>query len=75
MADITCPKCGTVISLAQSEIDAVVHQVRDEEFERELQARMKAAEAEKRRAVQLAEEKLRRQLLEEAAAKQAKAAD
>ena len=75
MADITCPKCGTVISLAQSEIDAIVHQVRDEEFERELQERMKAADAEKRRAVQFAEEKLRRQLLEEAASKDAKTAE
>ena len=75
MADVTCPKCGTVISLAQSEIDAVVRQVRDEEFERELRERLKAAEADKRRAVQLAEEKLRSQQLEEAARKDAKHAE
>ena len=75
MADVTCPKCGTVISLAQSEIDAVVRQVRDEEFERELRERLNAAEADKRRAVQLAEEKLRSQQLEEAARKDAKHAD
>ena len=55
MAEIKCPKCGTVISLQQSDLDSVVKQVRDEEFARELGERMKLIEAEKAQALKLAE--------------------
>ena len=57
MAEIKCPNCGTVISLEQSDLDSVVKQVRDEEFERDLAERVKLIEAEKARALELAEAK------------------
>lgn len=57
MAEIKCPKCGTVISLKQSDLDSVVRQVRDEEFARDLAERMKLVEAEKEREIELAETK------------------
>ena len=57
MAEIKCPKCGTVISLEQSDLDSVVRQVRDEEFARDLAERMKLVEAEKEREIELAETK------------------
>jgi len=67
MAEVKCPKCGTVISLEQSELDSVIAQVRTEEFEREVNERLRIAEHEKQQAVQLAQEKLRNQLAENAA--------
>ena len=57
MAEIKCPNCGTVISLEQSDLDSVVKQVRNEEFERDLAERVKLIEAEKARALELAEAK------------------
>lgn len=74
MAEVKCPNCGTVISLAQSEIDAVVRQVRDEEFEREVAKRLQVAEAEKKQAVRLAEETLRAKQAQESADKDAQIA-
>ena len=59
MAEIKCPNCGTVISLEQSDLDSVVKQVRDEEFERDLAERVKLLEADKARALELAEAKAR----------------
>ena len=55
MAEITCPNCGTVISLEQSEIESVAKQVRDEEFHRELDERIRLIEAEKVQALKLVE--------------------
>ena len=55
MAEITCPNCGTVISLEQSEIESVAKQVRDEEFHRELDERIRLIEAEKAQALKLVE--------------------
>ena len=55
MAEIKCPKCGTVISLEQSDLDSVVKQVRDEEFAHDLAERTKLIEAEKEQALKLAE--------------------
>ena len=57
MAEIKCPKCGTVISLEQSDLDSIVKQVRDEEFAHDLEERIKLVEAEKKREVELAEAK------------------
>ena len=53
MAEITCPNCGTVISLEQSEIESVAKQVRDEEFHRELDERIRLIDAEKEQALKL----------------------
>ena len=55
MAEIKCPQCGTVLSLEQSDLDAVVRQVRDEEFARDLAERTKLLEAERAQAVKLAQ--------------------
>ena len=69
MAEIKCPNCGTVISLAQSDLDSVVKQVRDEEFARELDARVELMQADKNQAVQLEREKAKAKLQTEVSAK------
>ena len=55
MAEVKCPNCGTVISLEQSDIESVARQVRDEEFHRELDERVRLVEAEKAQALKVAE--------------------
>ena len=75
MAEIKCPQCGTVISLEQSDLDSVVRQVRDEEFRREVDERMRLLEAERDQAVQLALQKAKAAETERLAAEKAAAAE
>lgn len=54
MQEIKCPKCGEVFQVDESGYAAIVKQVRDSEFSREIAQREAAFESAKRAAVQLA---------------------
>ena len=54
MQEIKCPKCGEVFQVDESGYAAIVKQVRDKEFEKELHARHEQFEQEKDAAVELA---------------------
>ena len=54
MQEIKCPKCGEVFKVDESGYAAIVKQVRDGEFNAEIQKREKAFENEKQTAVELA---------------------
>ena len=54
MQEIKCPKCGEVFQVDESGYAAIVKQVRDEEFNKELEQREKAFLSEKSMAVELA---------------------
>ena len=54
MQEIKCPKCGEVFQVDESGYAAIVKQVRDKEFSKELQAREKQFATEKETAVRLA---------------------
>ena len=41
MSEIKCPKCGTVFTIDESEYESIVKQVKDVEFEKALQERLK----------------------------------
>lgn len=53
MQEIKCPKCGEVFKVDESGYSAIVKQVRDEEFSKEIEAREKQFAAEKESAIQL----------------------
>lgn len=74
MAEIKCPQCGTVISLEQSDLDSIVSQVRDEEFQREVQERTRLIEAEHAKAVELVAAEAKAAEAEHLAAAEAEAA-
>ena len=54
MQEIKCPKCGEVFQVDESGYAAIVKQVRDKEFSKEIQSRETQFESEKDNAVQLA---------------------
>lgn len=54
MQEIKCPKCGEVFQVDESGYAAIVKQVRDREFEKEINARIIQFETEKETAVKLA---------------------
>jgi hypothetical protein len=69
MHEITCPHCGKAFTIDEAGYADIVKQVRGEEFEAELHARLELAEREKASAIELAEAKLASKLAEDAAAK------
>ena len=54
MQEIKCPKCGEVFQVDESGYAAIVKQVRDKEFSKEIQTRESQFESEKDNAIQLA---------------------
>lgn len=54
MQEIKCPKCGEVFQVDESGYSAIVKQVRDEEFTKEIEAREKQFASEKENAIRLA---------------------
>ena len=59
MNEIKCPKCGQVFQVDQSGYAAIVQQVRDEQFQRELHQREVQYQREKESALQLKEAETR----------------
>ena len=68
---IKCPSCGKEFALDDAGYANILKQVRDSEFEQQLEERRKLAETEKRNAVELAREKAAREMQQAAAAKDA----
>ena len=64
MQDIKCPKCGEVFQVDESGYSAIVQQVRDKEFSKELKSREAQFELEKDNAVQLAKLAIEKDLSE-----------
>ena len=58
MQEIKCPRCGEVFQVDEAGYAAIVKQVRDSEFEREIREREKAFHAEKEMAVEIAAQKV-----------------
>ena len=61
MNQIKCPKCGEVFKIDETAYAAIVKQVRDSEFQSELESREKLFETEKETAVKLAKEESARE--------------
>ncbi len=69
MNEIICPNCKKVFKVDEAGFADILKQVRDHQFEEELQQRLNIAEKEKNDAVKLAEANLRNSLQEELAKK------
>ena len=53
MQEIKCPKCGEIFQVDESGYAAIVKQVRDKEFSKEIQSRELQFESDKENAIQL----------------------
>ncbi len=62
MNEIICPNCKTAFKVDEAGFAAITKQVRDQQFQEEVQSRLQLAENEKQSAVKLAEATLRNQL-------------
>ncbi|MBP7408631.1 MAG: DUF2130 domain-containing protein [Flavobacteriales bacterium] len=71
MNEIICPHCGKAFKIDEAGYADILKQVRDHEFDKTLQERLKLAEQEKKTAIELAEAKVSNRLEKEAAKKDA----
>ncbi len=69
MDDIRCPHCGKVFKVDEAGFAGILKQVRDHQFEKELQDRLDLATKDKENAIKLAELNLKNILQEELAKK------
>ena len=71
MNDIICPNCGKAFKVDDTGYADILKQVRDREFEQQLQERLVLAEKDKRTAVELAAEKIKAEMQRVTATQQA----
>lgn len=69
--EIKCPNCGKTFDIDEAGYADILHQVRDEAFDKALQERLALAEQDKKNAVELAETKIAGEMAREAAKKDA----
>lgn len=62
MNQITCPKCGTVINLDESDYEGIVRQVRDDQFAHEMEERAASLRREHEQALELARSQAKAEL-------------
>ena len=62
MNQITCPKCGTVINLDESDYEGMVRQVRDDQFAHEVEERAASLRREHEQALELARSQAKAEL-------------
>ena len=75
MNEIICPNCKKVFKVDEAGFAEILKQVRDHQFQEELQERLRLAEKEKENAIKLAEMNVRSLLLEDLAEKDRKLAE
>ena len=75
MQEIKCPKCGEVFQVDDSGYAAIVKQVRDEEFSKEIESRQIQFESEKNNALQIAKFEAEKELSEKLSKKEAEITD
>jgi hypothetical protein len=71
MHEITCPHCQKAFKIDEAGYADILKQVRDGDFEKQLQERLELAEQDKRSAIELAETKMASELQKAAAIKDA----
>ena len=62
MNEIKCPKCGTVFQIDEADYDSIVKQIRNKEFDKELEIREEQHKLDKENSIKLAESHLREEL-------------
>ena len=55
MNEIKCPKCGTVFQISETDYESIVKQIKDHEFEKEINLREEQYKKDKESAIKLAE--------------------
>ena len=65
MKDIKCPSCGKTFKIDPSSFEEILLQIKDEEFNRQIEERLKLAEEDKKKGIEIAKQELKIKLMED----------
>ncbi len=65
MKDIKCPSCGQTFRIDPSGYEEILHQIKDEEFTKQINERLQLAEDNKKKEIEIAKQELKIQLIED----------
>ncbi len=72
MKDIKCPSCGKTFRIDPSSFEEILLQIKDEEFNKQIEDRLKLAEEDKNKGIEIAKQELKIKLMEETQKKESK---
>ena len=75
MKDIKCPSCGKTFRIDPSSFEEILLQIKDEEFNKQIEERLKLAEEDKNKGIEIAKQELKIKLMEEKQKKDSKIQD
>ncbi len=75
MKDIKCPSCGKTFKIESSSFEEILLQIKDEEFNKQIEERLKLAEEDKNKGIEIAKQELKIKLMEDRQKKDAKIQD
>ena len=75
MKDIKCPSCGKTFKIDPSRFEEILLQIKDEEFNRQIEERLKLAEEDKNKGIEIAKQELKIKLMEDRQKKDTKIQD
>ena len=65
MKDIKCPSCGKTFRIDPSSFEEILHQIKDEEFNKQIKERLILAEEDNKKALEILKRELKIQLIEQ----------
>ena len=65
MKDIKCPSCGKTFKIDPSSFEEILLQIKDEEYNRQIEERLKLAEEDKNKGIEIAKQELKIKLIED----------
>ncbi len=72
MKDLKCPSCGKTFRIDPSSFEEILLQIKDEEFNKQIEQRLKLAEEDKNKGIEIAKQELRIKLMEDSQKKDTK---
>ena len=75
MKDIKCPSCGKTFRIDPSSFEEILLQIKDEEFNKQIEERLKLAEEDKNKGIEIAKQELKIKLMEDRQKKDIKIQD
>ena len=70
MKDIKCPSCGKTFRIDPSSFEEILHQIKDDEFDKQIKERLLLAEEDNKKALEILRQELKMELIEQKRAKE-----
>ena len=65
MKDIKCPSCGKNFRIDPSSFEEILHQIKDDEFDKQIKERLLLAEEDNKKALEILRQELKMELIEQ----------